>query len=95
MEVIDGKTFQFPSNGIGFPNSDGWISENMLFDAFQFPSNGIGFPNSTPLEILAMIAKVSIPFKRDRLSEQPKQMLASQPKESVFQFPSNGIGFPN
>ena len=38
---------------------------------FQFPSNGMVFPNE-PLayDALARLIKVSIPFKRDGLSER-------------------------
>ena len=65
------KVFQFPSNGIGFPNE---LGEEVLFDSiyqrFQFPSNGIGFPNLTINATPApKNTNVSIPFKRDRLSE--------------------------
>ena len=36
---------------------------------FQFPSNGKGFPNPTMRDILIVGRYVSIPFKRERLSE--------------------------
>ena len=39
--------------------------------SFQFPSNGKGFPNTSgPKQIKQHLRKVSIPFKRERLSEQ-------------------------
>ena len=63
---------------------------------FQFPSNGKGFPNkrrekwNTEMKIL----QVSIPFKRERLSER-NCFLGGYCLEEGFQFPSNGKGFPN
>ena len=38
---------------------------------------------------------VSIPFKRDRLSEPGAGFNKGTPLTHLFQFPSNGIGFPN
>ncbi len=38
--------------------------------AFQFPSNGKGFPNEIKFKIVETAEWVSIPFKRERLSEQ-------------------------
>ena len=37
---------------------------------------------------------VSIPFKRERLSER-KMLLEKIRSKGAFQFPSNGKGFPN
>ena len=42
---------------------------------FQFPSNGKGFPNLGCLAVAACDEKVSIPFKRERLSERKKLSL--------------------
>ena len=60
--------FQFPSNGKDFPNA---FKPNLLpgLGWFQFPSNGKDFPNAY-LEVIDFEPfKVSIPFKREGLSE--------------------------
>ena len=86
--------FQFPSNGKGFPNLLAERPRNIFF-LFQFPSNGKGFPNGRGKEELMLLSLiVSIPFKRERLSELP-QYLLDEGHDLVFQFPSNGKGFPN
>ncbi len=62
--------FQFPSNGKVFPNLVAVFEELRLIE-FQFPSNGKVFPNwYSVLELIHEHLDVSIPFKREGLSEQ-------------------------
>ena len=60
---------------------------------FPFPSNGKYFPNYlwTTTE---SYSTVSIPFKREILSEQKTKDII-QVIEALFPFPSNGKYFPN
>ena len=68
MHII--YVFQFPSNGKGFPNLTFQGTAHPYELMFQFPSNGKGFPNrKDKFAKLLRSAKVSIPFKRERLSE--------------------------
>ena len=61
--------FQFPSNGKGFPNFFVGCKEATMV-VFQFPSNGKGFPNAGAwFNCPVILVSVSIPFKRERLSE--------------------------
>ena len=91
-EVI---VFQFPSNGKGFPNADIDTRLQLRF-SFQFPSNGKGFPNlGNWLNRPDTGNPVSIPFKRERLSEQAYDQRGVLCQVGKFQFPSNGKGFPN
>ena len=62
--------FQFPSNGKGFPN-DLKVEPEVVAEPveFQFPSNGKGFPNMVIRRYGIDGLLVSIPFKRERLSE--------------------------
>ena len=86
--------FQFPSNGKGFPNTLRVTSEPCHYPQFQFPSNGKGFPNYVPAGVNSRLVRVvSIPFKRERLSELKPIDLSTTTRP--FQFPSNGKGFPN
>ena len=62
--------FQFPSNGKDFPNEVSAHIINILQPTFQFPSNGKDFPNLQYWHLrLSLSNKVSIPFKREGLSE--------------------------
>ena len=67
----------------------------LLDRLFQFPSNGKGFPNSADGNDPLGGSHVSIPFKRERLSEQVSQFFERRKDHHQFQFPSNGKGFPN
>ena len=62
---------------------------------FQFPSNGKDFPNWTE-EVFSVkaVVVVSIPFKREGLSER-MFFGGVSPEGKRFQFPSNGKDFPN
>ncbi len=63
-------------------------------EGFQFPSNGKVFPNEKRIEILTQAKPVSIPFKREGLSEL-NNYIAYRIRSIMFQFPSNGKVFPN
>ena len=70
IDFIIYPPFQFPSNGKGFPNCvypSGRMRPMEFW--FQFPSNGKGFPNNWKCEGSFSSQRVSIPFKRERLSE--------------------------
>ncbi len=67
---VKNDLFQFPSNGKGFPNSGGKYNVGKTEKVFQFPSNGKGFPNAHNKEKRWILTLVSIPFKRERLSER-------------------------
>ena len=61
--------FQFSSNGKGFPNVSSKGCCVVIREEFQFPSNGKGFPNWLQGFEAVLSERVSIPFKRERLSE--------------------------
>ena len=61
---------------------------------FQFPSNGKVFPNLMRMAKMKMAKRVSIPFKREGVSE-PITIGCGTNNELRFQFPSNGKVFPN
>ena len=65
------KPFQFPSNGKDFPNSKTKLNEHdCILYRFQFPSNGKDFPNEQDSIVHSTEnVTVSIPFKREGLSE--------------------------
>ena len=64
------KAFQFPSNGKDFPNETRNKQVTAATARFQFPSNGKDFPNY-PLHRRSLApVEVSIPFKREGLSER-------------------------
>ncbi len=65
-------SFQFPSNGKVFPNLYGF-PEQTFEVKFQFPSNGKVFPNNGEFLRESHSTRVSIPFKREGLSEQYEQ----------------------
>ena len=69
--------------------------ENQARFLFQFPSNGKGFPNSSRVRPSTGRLSVSIPFKRERLSERFLCLFSTNTAAGEFQFPSNGKGFPN
>ena len=87
--------FQFPSNGIIVPNSNGYSIQQINQTKFQFPSNGIIVPNTESCcRSTLRDSPVSIPFKRDNSSE--RYFFVSQSCTDLwFQFPSNGIIVPN
>ena len=62
---------------------------------FQFPSNGKGFPNLAEVRCCRVrIADfVSIPFKRERLSEQNTELTTSQIEELSFNSLQTGKAF--
>ena len=96
MEVKVFKTgFNSLQTGRSFRTVD--IRRQMLRKIwFQFPSNGKVFPNKS--ELKAEIKRrgiVSIPFKREGLSEHLSNLVFLANWESKFQFPSNGKVFPN
>ena len=65
------RTFQFPSNGKVFPNGRGIkIFQNAKRNVFQFPSNGKVFPNRRFKRESYDTIEVSIPFKREGISER-------------------------
>ena len=89
--------FQFPSNGKDFPNFKRRCqlkSPIVSTEMFQFPSNGKDFPNKIYSIWNPAEGQVSIPFKREGLSEHLAGLLTGNPCP-VFQFPSNGKDFPN
>ena len=61
---------------------------------FQFPSNGKVFLNRFLNVSLLIVVTVSIPFKREGLSERDEQS-NNHPDAARFQFPSNGKVFLN
>ena len=87
------EEFQFPSNGKVFPNTC-VIDHVCVVSKFQFPSNGKVFPNVCFRHFRHRHFRVSIPFKREGLSELSK-MFQEIHKILEFQFPSNGKVFPN
>ena len=91
--------FQFPSSGICFLNNLKYFFKQVLtVSAFQFPSSGICFLKQEIRDkrIKNVITTVSIPFKRDMLSEQRDQGLSALSYHVIlFQFPSSGICFLN
>ena len=65
---------------------------------FQFPSNGKDFPNSIIKSAVVTndpSISVSIPFKREGLSERQLNRRKKNNGLAMFQFPSNGKDFPN
>ena len=86
--------FQFPSNGKVFPNLEGWEWVPSEQKWFQFPSNGKVFPNSRGNLGCSGNNFVSIPFKREGVSERCRVSIALLTL-AEFQFPSNGKVFPN
>ncbi len=88
-----GIMFQFPSNGKVFPNVLTDDDELIItFDLFQFPSNGKVFPNSSSWWTgRRRSSQVSIPFKREGVSEQHPLRTQSQcglklPKPNATEF---------
>ena len=70
--------FQFPSNGKDFPNSAFRGKPDVSEHWFQFPSNGKDFPNLGSSYILnSFVITVSIPFKREGLSEQKETHMST------------------
>ena len=72
MTVLSETTsmFQFPSSGICFLNSIEGACVGLGSAWFQFPSSGICFLNNMSQQQFTMLtSNVSIPFKRDMLSE--------------------------
>ena len=63
-------TFQFPSNGKDFPNKLYLPLRVAFTNKFQFPSNGKGLSELKLFMPQPTIQKVSIPFKREGLSER-------------------------
>ena len=93
LPVPYGPPFQFPSNGKVFTNRD-WLNTGLLIGMFQFPSNGKVFLNSNFSTLIrGTCAKVSIPFKREGLSDHDATKKSLRNRK--FQFPSNGKVFPN
>ena len=86
---------QFPSNGMGFLNKRFTRTRTSICSIGSFNSLQTGWAFRTTLlrANLATADNVSIPFKRDRLSEPVRNRRVNY--SSWFQFPSNGIGFPN
>ena len=88
--------FQFPSNGKDFPNLGFSYPTKMDIAMFQFPSNGKDFPNAlTLIFTIVFTSFVSIPFKREGLSERKGFECGTHRSSEQFQFPSNGKDFPN
>ena len=86
-------SFQFPSNGKVFLNERSFDAPTQP-SLFQFPSNGKVFLNRISQSWTQLHRSVSIPFKREGLSElkiDQRQTL----EEFMFQFPSNGKVFLN
>ena len=72
------KGFQFPSNGKVFPNTIDAIEKKFGIE-FQFPSNGKVFPNGEKKpHSFPFLPSVSIPFKREGISEQHPLRTQSQ-----------------
>ena len=71
------------------------IDKGAMYTEFQFPSNGKDFPNGywSHYEGVGQ-PSVSIPFKREGLSEQTYDEFGVDPI-LMFQFPANGMGFLN
>ena len=86
--------FQFPSNGKDFPNKELKKAVEEDGKPFQFPSNGKDFPNRKK-KVTTTKVTVSIPFKREGLSEHTRLVLTEKGILIMFQFPSNGKDFPN
>ena len=63
------STFQFPSNGKAYLNLDLNLVRLAIVAWFQFPSNGKAYLNETGLDISDVLGSVSIPFKRESVSE--------------------------
>ena len=70
-------------------------NDSLYVEAFQFPSNGKDFPNGRVTARLPLDLLVSIPFKREGLSEHGRQDAYTITSTPGFQFPSNGKDFPN
>ena len=64
--------FQFPSNGKVFPNPNTKHPGHFCRGQFQFPSNGKVFPNGRLDKYCDPVIDVSIPFKREGISELKK-----------------------
>ena len=87
------KSFNSLQTGRTF-RTDGEIETLETEGLFQFPSNGKDFPNLFRWCTNCTFFTVSIPFKREGLSELQKS-LSSDYQKIRFQFPSNGKDFPN
>ena len=89
--------FQFPSNGKAYLNHHkcGWWTRKQL--EFQFPSNGKAYLNRGRWTDGIWPADVSIPFKRESVSEPIVTCLEGSANglEEKFQFPSNGKAYLN
>ena len=63
------EVFQFPSNGKAYLNFFK-TNDNYEDKLFQFPSNGKAYLNHSHFFLRGEITLVSIPFKRESISEQ-------------------------
>ena len=88
--------FQFPSNGKAYLNSPFGANPGQKVSVFQFPSNGKAYLNKTCLgKQVKPWEGVSIPFKRESVSEPAEALREKRAREDTFQFPSNGKAYLN
>ena len=85
--------FQFPSNGKVFPNCDISV-QHLPCKCFNSLQTGRSFRTELKPKRRKTV-KVSIPFKREGLSELYNRYLTTICSFKKFQFPSNGKVFPN
>ena len=74
QEVVRWYKFQFPSNGKAYLNTNlALFLTSLVINEFQFPSNGKAYLNPKKSCCSSFGYHVSIPFKRESVSEPLKR----------------------
>ena len=94
--TVHDSTFRFPSNGTAFLNVKAFDKLDLDHEKFLFPSNGKAFLNCDyDRWQFKRDSSVSIPFKRDGVSERQEPNGAFVEDVIGFLFPSTGTAFLN